>query len=131
LTILFTEFHYETDDGKEFKGYINVQQSMTFPAFTTLLENYPALNEGKPAHPSVDNYANQCAIRLSGALQLSGVDMSSYTVNKTTDGYARSAQGLANWIGPNFTKPVTLPKLGLSFNYIIKDTDLLPLTGHS
>jgi Type VI secretion system (T6SS), amidase effector protein 4 len=77
------------------------------PSFETLWKNYPTANEdGSPAHPSADPYENQCAIRLGKALQLSGVDMSSYpSINLTSDGYPRSANNLANWLWRNYGSP--------------------------
>lgn len=83
---------------------------MTFPSFSILWSNYPPEVDGAPAHPSVDSYPNQCAIRVGYALQQSGVDISSYPeVNQTTDGYPRSAQGLADWIWQNFGPPTKIP----------------------
>lgn len=79
---------------------------MTFPSFSTLWSNYPPDVNGAHAHPSKDNYPNQCAIRVSDAFMKSGIDMSSYPkVNKTSDGYARSSKGLADWTWQNFGRP--------------------------
>jgi len=81
-------------------------RGMTFPSFSTLWSNYPPDVNGSHAHPSVDPYPNQCAIRVSDAFMKSGIDMGSYPkVNKTTDGYARSSKGLADWTWQNFGKP--------------------------
>jgi hypothetical protein len=78
-----------------------------FPPFEKVWKNYPAANEdGSPAHPSLDSYENQCAIRVGKSLQLSGIDMSSYpSGNLTSDGYPRSADNLANWLWRNYGSP--------------------------
>ena len=79
---------------------------MTFPSFSTLWSNYPPDVNGAHAHPSKDNYPNQCAIRVSFTFMKSGINMSSYPkVNKTSDGYARSSKGLADWTWQNFGRP--------------------------
>jgi RHS repeat-associated protein len=82
---------------------------MTFPPFSTLWNNYPPDVDGEHAHPSVDPYPNQCAIRVSYTFVKSGINMTSYPkVNKTTDGYARSSKGLADWTWQNFGKPIIM-----------------------
>ncbi|MBK8712289.1 MAG: hypothetical protein IPL97_10525 [Niastella sp.] len=91
---------------------------MTFPSFSTLWGNYPQDVNGSHAHPSVDPYPNQCAIRVSDAFQKSGIDMSSYPkVNKTSDGYARSSKGLADWTWQNFGKPKIMSVETFQKNY--------------
>lgn len=86
------------------------EERMRFPSFSILWGNYPPSVDGAPAHPSVDPYPNQCAIRVGYALQQSGVDISSYPeINQTTDGYPRSSQGLADWIWQNFGPPRRIP----------------------
>ena len=76
-----------------------------FPDFDTLILNYPSFNADNPAHPSTDPYANQCAIRLSYCLQRSGVSFDSYHDPTTSEGYARGAYSLANWIWKTFGAP--------------------------
>jgi hypothetical protein len=79
---------------------------VTFPSFSTLWSNYPPDVNGAHAHPSKNNYPNQCAIRVSDAFMKSGIDMSSYPkVNKTSDGYARSSKGFTDWTWQNFGRP--------------------------
>ncbi len=91
---------------------------MTFPSFSTLWGNYPPDVNGAHAHPSTDPYPNQCAIRVSDAFMKSGIDMSSYPkVNKTSDGYARSSKGLADWTWQNFGKPKIMSQDAFEKNY--------------
>lgn len=91
---------------------------MTFPSFSTLWGNYPPDVNGAHAHPSTDPYPNQCAIRVSDAFMKSGIDMSSYPkVNKTSDGYARSSKGLADWTWQNFGKPKIMSQEAFEKNY--------------
>jgi hypothetical protein len=91
---------------------------LTFPSFSTLWNNYPQDVKGSHAHPSVDPYPNQCAIRVSDAFQKSGIDMSSYPkVNKTSDGYARSSKNLADWTWQNFGKPKIMSQDAFEKNY--------------
>ncbi|ALN92879.1 RHS repeat-associated core domain protein [Lysobacter gummosus] len=77
-----------------------------FPSFDMLWRNYPRNPDRSPAHPSSGPYPNQCAIRLGKALQDSGVDLTSYpSVNKSKEGWPRSAQNLADWLTQNYGKP--------------------------
>lgn len=48
--------------------------------------------------PCSDGYTNQCAIRMSIALEKCGVDLSRYPGNTCSHGHARGAQGLANYL---------------------------------
>ncbi len=86
-------------------------EMMHFPSFSKLLKNYPhdQIINGKRvhAHPSKDDYKNQCAIRLGYAMQKSGISLKSYPIfNKTTEGYPRSSKGLADWIWKKFGRPI-------------------------
>lgn len=90
------------------------QEKREFPSFSTLWGHYPHSTQNPDgswnhAHPSVDNYANQCAIRVSFTLILSGEDLDTYQeINRTTDGYARSAKNLADWMWTTYGKPEIL-----------------------
>ena len=60
------------------------------------------------ARPSSDSYAvNQCAIRVSSAMQKTGIDIKNLYPkgNQTSEGYDRSSKGLADWIWKNYGKP--------------------------
>lgn len=69
------------------------------PNFSSLLSNYPSTNT-----PCNGSWENQCAIRMSIALQKSGLSLSKYTEPTCKHGHARGAESLANhlWnvIGP-------------------------------
>lgn len=58
--------------------------------YSKLSACYPGVDQ-----PSKDGYANQCAIRLSLAMQCAGWDFSDYDEPKTSEGWARGAQSLA------------------------------------
>ena len=83
----------------------------SFPSFSAIEKNYQkskmrdtndganALTYYAPWRPCGNRYGNQCAIRLSAALQKAGLDMSSYDPdNKTSEGYARGAFALKYWL---------------------------------
>ena len=83
----------------------------SLPSFSALWSNYPADNsDGSHAKPSSDSYAyNQCAIRMSVALIGAGVSLKTYPkVNKTTEGFARSSKGLADWLWKNYGRPTIM-----------------------
>jgi hypothetical protein len=89
-----------------------------FPSFETLWNNYPQSVNGSPAHPSTDNYPNQCAIRLGYCLQNAGVDMSNYNTGPlTTDGYPRGSKSLADWIWKEFGRPLILTQADFKSAY--------------
>lgn len=110
----------------------------TLPPFDSLWNSYPEPNEdGTPAHPSKDNYPNQCAIRVSVALEDAGVDLTSYpTVNKTSEGWARSSKGLADWLWQEYGPPTILSQEEFQKQHWGKDTGIIYLappeggTGH-
>ena len=86
-------------------------QAKSLPNFSALWASYPKDNaDGTHAQPSKDPYAtNQCAIRLSVALLGAGVSLKSYpNVNKTSEGYARSSKGLADWLWKKYGRPTIL-----------------------
>lgn len=68
---------------------------MPKPTAYQLFLNYPY---PPVRNPCLDGYSNQCAIRMSIALENSGVDLSTYPGNKCSHGHARGAQGLANFL---------------------------------
>jgi len=73
---------------------------MAKPTAKKLHDNYP-----KTSRPCIGGYVNQCAIRLSIALEASGVSLSRYTGNKCLHGHARGAQGLANYLRRIWGRP--------------------------
>ena len=90
-----------TDTGGSDDGYVLLAEAETgrrtdagsglgrrrqMPSFDKLWASYPRPTQGEPhAHPSSDTYArNQCAIRLSVALQKSGWDFSDYDTGPVT-----------------------------------------------
>ena len=78
------------------------------PCFKQLRDAYPNFNMEPSARPSSDSYAvNQCAIRVSSAMQKTGIDIKNLYPkgNQTSEGYARSSKGLADWIWKNYGKP--------------------------
>ncbi|WP_267113731.1 T6SS effector amidase Tae4 family protein [Xanthomonas sacchari] len=87
-------------------GFAGQPGKKSFPSFKDLWLNYPKAQNGRPAHPSVDRYPNQCAIRLGSAAQRAGMDLSSYPkINRTTDGFPRSAKNFADWLIQNYGRP--------------------------
>ena len=79
-----------------------------FPSASVIDSNYP-----KPYHKDPPNctdknidgswaWDNQCAIRMSIALSISGVNFDSYTDPKCSHGHARGARSLASWIWKKF-----------------------------
>ena len=63
------------------------------PASWQLWTSYP-----KESSPCAQGYINQCAIRMSIALEGAGVDLSGYDGNRCSHGHARGAQGLASYL---------------------------------
>ena len=76
-------------------------------SFSKLWKNYPPDNaDGSHAAPSSDSYAkNQCAIRLSVSLEKSGFNLSGYTDPLTSEGYARGAKSLADYLWREIGRP--------------------------
>jgi RHS repeat-associated protein len=109
------------NDGSDYARQYGVAGGggISMPSFGTLWSNYPMDVNGVHQHPSSDVYAlNQCAIRLSYDLINSGVDMSSYpVVNKTSEGYARSAKGLADWLWNSYEAPVRVTQANFESRY--------------
>jgi hypothetical protein len=98
--------------GKRDKFVFDDQTKEAFISFfCNPLGKLPSRNaNGTPAHPSIDSYTNQCAIRMGSTLMNSGVDMSHYKdkYNVTSDGYPRGSQELANWLYENFGPPTDI-----------------------
>ncbi len=75
-----------------------------FPSAREIEFNYPKPYNKNPPNctdKKADGslaFKNQCAIRMSIALQKSGVDFNSYTDPKCSHGHARGARSLANWL---------------------------------
>ena len=92
---------------------LGLEGAKEFPSFSKLWSNYPPDNaDGTHAHPSRDDYQNQCAIRLGFALQKSGVDFSKYQTGPlTSEGYPRGARSLADWIWTNYGKPEIMSQI--------------------
>lgn len=89
------------------------------PEFKKLWKNYPKDVDGRHARPSRDPYAkNQCAIRLSVSLEKSDFDLGSYPdVNKTSEGWARSSKGLADWLWKEVGPPLQISQAEFDLNY--------------
>ena len=75
------------------------------PVFSNLWEGYP--NEDHPCHDGnekgdgTDRWSNQCAIRMSVALNAEKtilVNKDTYTEPKCSHGHARGAKSLADWL---------------------------------
>ena len=78
------------------------------PCIQKLRDAYPNFNVKPSARPSAEPYAlNQCAIRVSYAMQKVGIDIKKLypKTNQTSEGYARSSKGLADWIWKNYGEP--------------------------
>ncbi|HYH15750.1 MAG TPA: T6SS effector amidase Tae4 family protein [Flavisolibacter sp.] len=105
-------------------GAIGKAGSIGMPAFKTLWKNYPhnkKMTDGtiEIQHPSDDaGLYNQCAVRLGKALIKSGVSLKSYdNNNKTSEGYPRSAQQLADWLYHKYKRPVIMNQADFNKNY--------------
>jgi RHS repeat-associated protein len=97
---------------------VSSNPDMSFPSFQTLWSNYPHDVDGEHAHPSSDQYDDQCAVRVGYAYKNSGVDMSSYPeVDKTKDGYPRTAKNLADWTWQHFGKPEIMSQQSFEAKY--------------
>ncbi|TYR30783.1 hypothetical protein FXV77_21845, partial [Sphingobacterium phlebotomi] len=76
--------------------------------FDALWNSYPENGpDGNPAHPSGDDYANQCAIRVGSAMQeVYDIDFSSYGEEYddplSSEGYPIRATNLKNYIVDDF-----------------------------
>ncbi len=105
--------------GPKGKGKGTQGGGSNLPSFETLWSNYPHDINGEHQHPSKDPYAkNQCAIRVGVALQLSGIDMSSYpSSNNTSEGYPRSSKGLADWLWREYGKPTIISQSTFESDY--------------
>lgn len=86
---------------------VGFSQDKVLPCIDLLRRAYPSFGSKNPAKPSKDGYENQCAIRLSVALQKNGIDVKGKypKTNQTTEGYARSAKGLADWLWQQYGAP--------------------------
>lgn len=77
---------------------------MPKPSYLNLLSHYPSTPP-----PACDGpYINQCAIRLSMALngeRTLTVDKGTYTEPKCAHGHARGAESLANWLYDKIGRP--------------------------
>jgi hypothetical protein len=73
------------------------------PEFNKLWDAYPAEN-----HPCDGNWANQCAIRLSIALNDEGaleISSRTYQEPRCAHGHARGAESLANYLWKRIGRP--------------------------
>ncbi|MEM6993733.1 MAG: type VI secretion system amidase effector protein Tae4 [Myxococcota bacterium] len=70
------------------------------PSLETLKSNYPSVQS-----PCSDGYANQCALRMSVALDDSGFSFSDYTDPLCSHGHARGAESLANHLWRTWGRP--------------------------
>ncbi|WP_299211629.1 T6SS effector amidase Tae4 family protein [uncultured Aquimarina sp.] len=105
----FISQNFEDERFKEdkFKFDWSLKNRGGLPSFGEIIHNYPTNKNGNKAAPSSDSYAhNQCAIRLSYGLINSNFSIAAYPqVNKTSEGYARSSKGLADWLHNNVFVP--------------------------
>lgn len=70
------------------------------PSFQKLWHHYPKVN-----NPCNQSYVNQCAIRLSIALEKAGFKFPGYKHPTCKHGHARGADGLANYLWYNMKRP--------------------------
>jgi len=70
------------------------------PVFSTLRDNYPC-----DLSPCSDGYTNQCALRMSVALDKSGFSFGDYTDPLCSHGHARGAESLANHLWRTWGRP--------------------------
>ena len=73
------------------------------PVFSKLLKGYPSAN-----HPCDGPWANQCAIRMSIALNTEGtipIGKDTYSEPKCAHGHARGAESLANFLFKKMGRP--------------------------
>jgi hypothetical protein len=75
------------------------------PAFQLLWHHYP-----KVSNPCNQGYVNQCAIRLSIALEKAGFKLTGYKHPVCKHGHARGADGLASYIWYNMKRPKLINK---------------------
>lgn len=71
--------------------------------FWNLWRNYPTNQHPRDAQPCKNKYGrsafdNQCALRLSIALERSGVSLASFPGKVCTHGHARAAEAMAKWL---------------------------------
>ena len=121
-TILIPNYEYKSFADKKFISLKTEKEKLTedkfkfdwslkngggLPSLGEIIHKYPTNIRNQRATPSSDSYArNQCAIRLSYGLINSNFNINSYPgINKTTEGYARSSKGFANWLHNNVFKP--------------------------
>ncbi len=105
----FISLSFEKEALKEnkFKFDWSLKNKGGLPSLGEIIHKYPTNINHEKAAPSADSYAhNQCAIRLSYGLINSKFNIASYPeVNKTSEGYARSSKGLADWLHNTVFKP--------------------------
>ncbi len=71
--------------------------------FAELSNNYPT-----EQHPCGDGWGNQCAIRMSIALEGAGFSLSGYSDPLCSHGHARGAESLANHLWRQLGRPLIL-----------------------
>jgi len=116
-------------DLRDLDGIFQQNEKMSFPDFATLKMNYHELDsEGNPYPVSNDKEVQhqQCAARLFECLIKSQVDVSGYPYKKTTEGYAKGAKILGNWLRDNFNiKPVYLTSESFKVSKYANQTGIL------
>lgn len=68
--------------------------------FDQLVANYP-----DDRFPCADGWANQCALRMSVALEGAGFDFAGYSDPTCSHGHARGAESLANHLWRTWGRP--------------------------
>lgn len=109
---------------------------MARPAFINLWNSYPT-----EQNPCDGNWANQCAIRMSVALNTERtlrVESNTYPEPKCAHGHARGAESLANWLWRHhlgrpkiFTSGATAKRTLVTLNGIIFFKDCFSRDGSS
>jgi len=80
----------------------NIGKNITLVSFSDLRRWYPNKNEDK-----IVGYENECAIKMSYLLNLTGTDISSMPDKKTTsNGYMKMASDFAVWMKNNYGDPI-------------------------
>ena len=100
-------YQYASNTGLWIDSF-GLKPNKKLPCIQKLRDAYPNFNVKPSARPSAEPYAiNQCAIRVSYAMQKVGIDIKKLypKTNQTSEGYARSSKGLADWIWKNYGKP--------------------------
>ena len=72
-------------------------------SFAELSASYPTTQ-----FPCGDGWENQCAIRMSIALEGAGFSLADYSDPKCSHGHARGAESLANYLWRSLARPLLI-----------------------